>query len=651
MAVKYFEAVNDTHPRHQEAVLKAGQELWVAYLKELQKLEAERLEKAKLDELATRAENKIKQGMGLVEKGLSSEGEPADIYVLAKVTLVEILNAKGQEAESIKLLTEGDHNIIKHVSVENEANRPQRGPKSRPVAIQVYQLLLRTYMGLGKIDEAIKTMGDLEVVAGSENPDALTQIYIQLGFKLKEEIDRLRAEGNQKRLESVMSAFDRFLQALSERDSGLDYSSLLWIAESYANLGDGVQGDPSAAAAYYDKAAAAYNKIIEKGKGNADFIDPAYLPSINTRIAVLKKRQGDYEDAFKTIVEVLAGNAKQLDAQMEAALILKEWAEVSGDNQKYLDAVMGNKQKGETIATGTAVYGFGQLGLLVQQVMSNPNATIPNIRERYYDVLFEMGDSLYQYGKSLSGDEQKDYFVRAKSTLYQFALNSTPDVDNETWTKFDELYLDVQNSLGEIPEPLERPTAVADNGGQPVESQEAIDNEFQNADVGEGGEIIGTTEEVPEGPNYMLAAIAVLVCAGMAVGMFFLFMKPKKKARRRVPGRDDDAPASIGIPSAPPAKAAAQSRPQKQAAPQIETKSAQPAPAEKPREKPKEKPQQKPAPAKPAAEAAPAEQPLKKKKTIADLTPEEKVILKKKILAKKKAEAAKAAEAKKSEES
>ncbi|MDG2388243.1 MAG: hypothetical protein P8M30_02880 [Planctomycetaceae bacterium] len=652
-AVKYFNAVNDTHPRHQEAVLKAGQELWVAYLRELQKLEVERLEKAKLDDLAAQAEKRIKEGMVLVEKGLSSEGTPTDIYVLAKVTLVEILNAKGQEVEALKLLTEGDHNIIKHVSVENEANRPPRGPKSRPVAIQVYQLLLRTYMGSGNLDEAIKTMDELEVVAGSDNLDALTQIYIQLGFKLKEEIDRLRAEGNQERLDTVLTSFDGFLGALTLREESLDYSKLLWIAESYANLGDGVQGDPSASAAYYDKAASAYDKIMEKGKGDADFIDPAYLPSINTRIAVLQKRQGDYEAAFKTIVEVLAGNAKQLDAQMEAALILKEWAEISGDNQKYLDAVMGNKQKDQTITTGTSVYGFGQLGLLIQQVMSNPNSTIPNIRERYYDVLYEMGDSLYQYGKSLSGEEQKDFFVRAKSTLYQFALNSTPDVDNETWTKFDTLYLDVQNSLGEIPTPLERPTAVAGTDGQPVQTQESIDEELRNADAGDGGEVIITTVDEPTGPNYMLAAIAVLVCAGMGVGLFFL-IKPKKKARRRIPGRDDDTPVTIGAPSAVPAnKAAAQPRPQKQAAPQIETKPATAPPAKSQQaEKPKAKPQQQPAPTtKPAAESAPADQPVKKRRTVADLTPEEKAALKKKILAKKKAEAAKAAETKKSEDS
>ncbi|MBD3674948.1 MAG: hypothetical protein HUJ26_15635 [Planctomycetaceae bacterium] len=627
-AVNYLMAVTDTHPRYREAVLKAGQEYWVAYLTELQKPEQERLEKAELDKLAQNAEAQIRKGLKLVEDELSSEGTPPDIYVLAKVTLVEILNAQSKEAESLKLLTEGDHNIIKLITVENEADRPAKGATSRPVAIQAYQLLLRTYMGLGKIDDAIATMDELEVVAGSDDPDALTQIYIQLGFKLKEEIDRLQAEGNQERLQNVMSAFDRFLDALGNRDENLDYSSLLWIAESYANLGDSMKGDASAASAYYDKAANAYNKIIDKGTANPDFIDPDYLPSISARIAVLKKREGKYQEAYDIISEVLSKNPKQLDAQMEAALILKEWAQVSGDNDKYLDAIMGNKR-----LENSPIYGFAQLGLLIQQVMSNPNSSINDIEERYYDVLYEMGDAYYQYGQSVSDPEKEDNLLRAKNTLYQFGLNSTPDVAEATWNKFDDLYQEVQSALGEIPEPLERPQEVAEapgpgdqTGGGPGDTggPKPPDKRPRTVEV----------EDRPD-PPYLMAGIAVMVCIGLGVGFFFL-MKPKKKGRRHIPGRDDEAPVTIGMPSAAPSKP----QPKRQSAPQIET-SAKTPPQKKPTA---EKPQ-------PTRSSETGEQPAKKKRTVADLSPEEKAILKKKLLAKKKAEAAKAAQEKKSNES
>ena len=235
------------------------------------------------------------------------------------------------------------------------------------------------------------------------------------------------------------------------------------------------------------------------------------------------------------------------------------------------------------------------------------------------DVYKRQGDSLFQYGNSQSGDEKDDTLLRAKNTLYQFALNSTPEVDEETWNKFDTLYKEVQTVLGEIPEALERPQEVV-----------AVPSGPEN-NTGEGTS--PTTKTVPEpvsvappdreDPSYGMAAVGFLAALLIVGGAFFFFMKKPKKTRR-VPGRGDDAPVAIAMPAAG-------------------------ATVSSPKPQPKRRPPQQPA----AAEAkAAASQPVKKKKkSIEDLTPEEKAALKKKLLAKKKAEAAKAAQAKKSEES
>lgn len=627
-SVEYYDQVTENHLRYPEALLRSGQMHWVGYLSELQKPEEDRVEKARLEEWMANAEQRIKAGMAAVEPDLASDSDPPDIYVVAKITLVEILNSQGKEAESLKLLTEDPHSIMASVRVDNEANRPSRGPQSRPVAIQTYQLLLRTYMGLGDIDNAIKTMGELESVAGTDNPDALTQIYIQLGFKLKEEIDRLRAEGNQQRLDTVTSAFDRFLGALADRQSGLDYNSLLWIAESYANLGDSMKGDSSASAAYYEKAAKAYDRIISESAKNPEFINPAFLPSINTRIAVLLKRQGQYEQAYDKISEVLKANPKQLDAQMEAALMLKEWAAVDNLPDKYLDAVMGNKREENK---ESPVYGFAQLAILIQQVMENPDANVPDIKQRFEDVLFEMADALHKYALTIQEDAKRnDMLLRAKGTINQFALHSDGSEPEKTWEKFDELYATVQRDLRETPVRLERPVgmAVADGNLEPEITDE---NPAQITDPTKFKEITPTKDTGREPVNWLMAGIGILGGIGFAAGLFFLFLKPRKKPRRKIPGRDDAAPVSIGFPAGDDeAPAAAQ------------------APAIKPQARPK--PKAKPA-AQPAAEVTAtsvAEQPVKKKKSIADLTPEEKAALKKKLLAQKQAAAA---QAKKSEES
>jgi len=623
-AVKYYDQVSRDYPKYADALMRSGQQYWVAYGYELRKPEEERAAKAKLAEWVKLAEQRIKDGLAEVEKNIASESTPPDLYIVAKISLAEILNSQGREADSIKLLTEEPHSVMANISVENEASRPAQGPKSRPVAILAYQFLLRAYMGLGDIDNAIKTMGELEAVANTDNPEALTQIYMELGRKLKEEIDRLQAEGNQDRLQSVTGAFDRFLGALSQRESTLDYSSLWWIGESYASLGDGMVGDSSAAETYYAKSAKAYDQIISNAKSNPDFIKAAYIPSINTRIAVLLKRQGKYEQAVEKISEVLSDNPKQIEAQMEATRILKQWGDVDQAPDKYLFALKGNKS---TEHKESPIYGLEQLANLIQQVKSNPNSNVPDIEERFENVLYAMGDTLRQYALTLGDEAQrKDMLMRAKTTLYQFALQSDGNESLQTWNKFDDLYQTVQREMGVIPEPLERPKELVADTEEP---QEGVAESPINAGTGNVGTVIETDVDVTrKEPNYMLAAVALLGAIGIAVGAFFLF-KPKKKARRRIPGRDDEAPITIGFPGdaeeAPVAPRNAVARP-----------SAKPQPAAEPA----------PQTAAEATATSVAEPPVKKKKTVADLTPEEKAALKRKLLAQKQA-----AQAKKSEES
>ncbi|HSG69891.1 MAG TPA: hypothetical protein VLA12_05720, partial [Planctomycetaceae bacterium] len=289
-AAEYFSKVNETYDRYPEAQLKGGQALWVAYLTALEQPEGERPEQATLDKWVADSVARINDGIARIEKDLSKDGTPPDIYTASKVTLAEILNSQGKEPEALKVLLEGDHSVIKHIAIEDETQRPDVGPKSRPFAIQAYQLLLRSYMGTEAIDAAIDTMNDLERVAGTENPEALTNIYIQLGVKLREEIERLQAEGNQARLTTVVTAFDRFLGALFNRTEGLNANTLFWISESYANLGSGMQGDSSAAANYFSRAGQAYQKILDQTESNPGFLDAKKIPAVKSRIAVLERR-------------------------------------------------------------------------------------------------------------------------------------------------------------------------------------------------------------------------------------------------------------------------------------------------------------------------------------------------------------------------
>src|SRR5690606_18294114 len=105
---------------------------------------------------------------------------------------------------------------------------------------------------------------------------------------------------------------------------GLNANTLFWISESYANLGSGMQGDSSAAANYFSRAGQAYQKILDQTESNPGFLDAKKIPAVKSRIAVLERRQGLYEEALQKFEEVLKDNMRLMDAQFEAALTYKE---------------------------------------------------------------------------------------------------------------------------------------------------------------------------------------------------------------------------------------------------------------------------------------------------------------------------------------
>jgi len=78
--------------------------------------------------------------------------------------------------------------------------------------VEVYKLLLRAYIGNGKLDEARASMRTLEAIAaGGESGADITELYVGLGKLLKDELERFRSAGNLDRFSSLRTSFETFL--------------------------------------------------------------------------------------------------------------------------------------------------------------------------------------------------------------------------------------------------------------------------------------------------------------------------------------------------------------------------------------------------------------------------------------------------------
>jgi hypothetical protein len=435
-------------------------------------------------------------------------------------------------------------------------------------------------------------MNDLERVAGTENPEALTNIYIQLGVKLREEIERLKAEGNQSRLTTVVTAFDRFLGALSNRTEGLNANTLFWISESYANLGSGMKEDSSAASNYFSRAGQAYQKILDETEKNPGFLDANKIPAIKSRIAVLERRQGLHEEALDKFEEVLKENVRLMDAQFEAALTYKEWATDSNDPEKYLDAIIGNKRN-----EASSIYGFNQLATFYRNNLMNAQTKSPELEAKYYEILYEIADCQYLFASKEEDESKfKEDLQKAKNTCNSFALFSQGNVEFEIKDKFNDLYAKILTGLGEpvatIKFPEVKPTIALKPPKPPVRDPDK-------------GDPPPPPLPPPAPLNWPMIAIGLVVAIVLGIG-FFVMMKPKKGSRHVVRGMAE-APEVITFPAM--AQQSNEMFPKSAPSPKAQ-------PARKPQ--PAQKPQS-------SATSQPAEKkvPLTQKK-VADMTPEER---------------------------
>ena len=82
---------------------------------------------------------------------------------------------------------------------------------------------------------------ELEKIVGAGGGGAsVTKIYLELGKELEKEVQRLQS-AQDPRLAEVLKSFETFLEDMFNRKEGHDFSTLIWVAETYRALGDGLE--------------------------------------------------------------------------------------------------------------------------------------------------------------------------------------------------------------------------------------------------------------------------------------------------------------------------------------------------------------------------------------------------------------------------
>ncbi len=577
-AAKYFLQIPETASQYLVAQLAAGNAFWVAYLTESIRPEDERKPKEELDGLLKRSTEILRDGLVKFEAQLPGEIAQVDQTKLdrltrAKLNYSQILNASGDYKGALSLLTEGRLPIVAAVAAPegDEAKRPPAGYiASRQFAGAVYQVVLRTYVGLQNLDKARETMRELEKIVGTGGGGAsLTQIYLDLGKELQKEVERLQA-ARDPRLAEVLKSFETFLEDMSNRKEGQDYNSLTWVAETYRALGEGLQqGDASKAEGYFGKSFAALQFLLDEDARKPGFIPAGAALGVKLKAVKSKRLQKDFEEAHKRLLAILDEKSKALDVQEEAAQLFQDWA-ARGELEKWDIAIEGGSANKKNKSDKKVWGWFGLAEKLKSSLLSRPN---PEYERQYLDASYHVADCWFKYASAQSTNAaQKKLLIEAYKAVRRPAALVPNLGGGETWARFNALYRKIQDEMLSLGMEQMRGKEVADFEKRNLTKEERAEVEAKLKQARDA-EIAAVDGEAPAGKkpkakgnrknkgkdkakaaaetNWapIVVVIVLILIAASGGAYFFLAGRKKKKRRRAVVA--DDADIDFGEPRPP----------------------------------------------------------------------------------------------------
>jgi len=463
-AAEWYSKIPESDPKYAEAQLAAGQAYWIAYGAAGRLPVESRPTPEKLVEWKASSEKYLRTGIAKLSATLPKEGAVPAELVKAKIYLAEILLSQGKEADAIKMLMDDPQSVVKAVTVADEHQRPPTGVQSRPVAKSVYTLLLRAYIGMGteKLNDASATMKTLEGIAsgassGDQGSD-LTELYVGLGKMLKAELERFRSNGETERFNKLMEAFESFLDNMFDRKEGQTFGSLSWIGETYLALGE-ITNDAAKTARYYDRAASAFNKILERTQTEANFVAPDQLLNVKVRLVHCNRLKKDFEGAELILKEVLKARGNDLRTQTEGALVYQDWGS-SGDSKKFSPAINGNPDIG--------LWGWG--GIANRITKQKGYSERPEMVDAFLDARYGVSLCRFRYAKEQPPKEKQKQLEKCVTELVVSSaiMKALPD---DKRSKLNDLYRDVLQEAGkpvtDLPRIEEIPAATTKPSDEP----------------------------------------------------------------------------------------------------------------------------------------------------------------------------------------
>ena len=519
-AANWYGKVPESDPRYPEAQAAAGQAYLDAYSSASRLTGADKPPVETLNEWLKLAQQHLRIGIAKLTAGLPKEGVAPPELINAKFLLSTIIITQGQEVEALKLLLDDPQSVIKAVTVADETTRPDKGVTSRKFVIAVYKVLLRAYIGVSNLDKGRETMKTLEAITAAGGADGLadvTQLYVDLGRLLKDELERFRNNGETERFNKLMTSFETFLNDMASRKEGQTFGSLSWIGETYFALGETVSSDAAKSTAFYDKAGTAFGDILTKAAADPNVATPEQLLGVKVRQVRVLRFKKEFESAETLMSEVIKARPNDIKVQVAACEVYQDWGKSgqADSGKKLLTAIGGNKSIG--------VWGWGQISVKLQK--TSAFKTDPAYVEMFLDARFNGAQSRQRYARDLPPKDRQKEFDRCLKELTTTA-SVMREMSDERYAKFNAVYREVLEESGKPATDLPRSQNV------PVAEPEKTDPVEKPVETAKPG-VTKAAEPKPSPKTSDSTTIIVLIvtCVLGLLGIGWFVFKPKSKPK------------------------------------------------------------------------------------------------------------------------
>jgi hypothetical protein len=450
---------------------KLGQALWAKYLRTMQEMHEQRTTaasgaggntpdaskaaaddpqvKQNLDALLKRAEQSLQIGID----GLSKQEKVDERVVVAALSLAQLDVNEGHADKAVALLEDSKIGPLTLLKKDSPATQAENIPA------EIYKTALRAYVAVEpqQLDKATAAMDSLEKLYSGDADGAarLTQLLVGVAYDLQQQLDELKRQGDTEKTAAMVTAFEKFLSKIAQRETSVDYRTLNWTASAYESLANeltpvhtentnqfgagsaqhSAEKLPPEAKNNLQQAVKAYEAILTKAKDHPEEVPADKLPAIKHHLALDCRSLGDYEKAIAMFIDVLKEKPTLLPVQIEAAYTYQ----LRGENENpdyFVGAMLGGRGPAEVI------WGWNQI--------AQKTARDEKFRDKFHEARYNMALCRVEFAATRNTPEEKKKLLElAKGTIRETNRYEATMGGAKWKPQYEKLLREIQKDLGE----------------------------------------------------------------------------------------------------------------------------------------------------------------------------------------------------------